>query len=244
MTPEQLVQTVAAPIGAIGASFYFVPETLAVGKEHGVGGFQWYFVGRGGVLGDVEAPVVQSAFGYFQADMAEKLWNAAREKIAPRDAGRRYHVCAADFGRAKLAGVEGLGAYCQAAETVVAAAHPAGLPLFAGIAAEPLVADAPGRAYQLACVLRELRGSTHLVAVLASGLSAETAHYLRRPNDMKSFGYDEATPPAVTDADRAALAAADKLTDKLVTPAFAALDDGGRAALAGGVAGMAAALGV
>jgi hypothetical protein len=244
MTPEQLVQSVAAPIGAIGASFYFVPETLAVGKEHGVGGFQWYFVGRGGVLGDVEAPVVQAAFGYFHPEMAAKLWNAAREKIAPRVAGQRYHVCAADFGRAKLDGVDGLGAYCEAAEAVVGAAHPAGLPLFAGIAAEPLVADAPGRAYQLACVLRELRGSAHLVAVLASGLSAEQAHFLRRPNEMKSFGYDEATPPAVTDADRAALAAADKLTDKLVTPAFAALDDAGGKALAAGVAGMASALGL
>jgi hypothetical protein len=244
MTPEQLVQTVAAPIGNIGGAFYFVPETLAVGKEHGVGGFQWYFVGRGGVLGDVEAPVVQSAFGYFRADIVAKLWSAAREKIAPRDAGRRYHVCAADFGRAKLADVDGLGAYCEAAEAVVAAAHPAGLPLFAGIAAEPLVVDAPGRAYQLACVLRELRGGSHLVAVLASGLSAEKAHYLRRPNDMKSFGYDEAAPPAVTDADRAALAAADQLTDKLVAPAFGALDEGGRGALAAGVAGMATALGV
>ena len=244
MTPEQLVQTVAAPIGAIGAGFYFVPETLAVGKELGLGGFQWYFVGRGGVLGDVEAPVVQSAFGYFHGDMAAKLWDAARAKIAPREAGRRYFECAADFGRAKLAAVDGLGAYCDAAEAVAAAAHPAGLPLFAGISAQPLADDAPGRAYQLACVLRELRGSTHLVAVLASGLTAAQAHYLRRPTDMKSFGYDEANPPAVTDADRAALAASDALTDKLVTPAFAALDEGGRAALATGVAGMAAALGV
>jgi hypothetical protein len=244
MTPEQLVQTVAGPIGSMGGAFYFVPETLAVGKEHGLGGFQWYVLGRGGVLGDVEPAVVQAAFGYFHADLVGKLWSGAREKMAPRDAARRYVLCAADFGRAKLGAVQGLGAFCEAAKAVVDAAHPAGLSLFAGIHAEPLVDDLPGRAYQLVCVLRELRGSAHLVAVLASGLSAPQAHYLRRPNDMKSFGYDEADPPAVSDADRAALAASDVLTDKLVLPAFSVLDAAGRDALAAGVAGMAAALGV
>jgi len=242
MTPEELVQTTSGPIGSIGSAYYFIPETLAVGKELGLGGFQWYFLGRGGVLGDVEAPVVQAAFGYFAPAMTAKMWNAARDKVPPRQAGTRYHQCAADFGRARLGGVDGLGAYCEAAQAVVAAADPAGLSLFAGIAAEPLVDDVAGRAFQLTAVLRELRGSAHLVAVLASGLTAHQAHFLRRPNDQKTFGYDEEHPPAVTDADRAALAAADVLTDRLVLPAFSALDASGAAALAAGVAGIAAAL--
>lgn len=242
MTPEELVQTVSGPIGSIGSAFYFIPETLAVGKEHGISGFAWYFLGRGGVLGDVEPAVVQAAFGYFAPAVAAKMWNTAREKMAPREAGHRYHLCAADFGRAKLGGVAGLDAYCDAALAVVAAADPAGLSLFAGIAAEPLVDDVAGRAFQLTAVLRELRGSAHLVAVLASGLSAETAHFLRRPNDYKTFGYDEANPPAVTDADRAALAASDALTDRLVLPAFSVLDAAGAAALADGVAAIGAAL--
>lgn len=242
MTPEDLVQTTSGPIGSTGSAFYFIPETLAVGKEHGLGGFQWYFLGRGGVLGDVEPSVVQAAFGYFHPALVAKVWNAAKEKVPARQAGHHYHVCAADFGRAKLAGVDGLGAFCDAAQAVAGAADPAGLSLFAGIAAEPLVDDLPGRAYQLVTVLRELRGSAHLVAVLASGLTAHKAHFIRRPNDYKSFGYDETTPPAITDADRAALVAADGLTDRLVLPAFSVLDSTGAAALAAGVAGVAAAL--
>jgi hypothetical protein len=46
MTPEQLVETACPLVGSVGAAFYFVPETLAVGKELGLGGFQWYALGR------------------------------------------------------------------------------------------------------------------------------------------------------------------------------------------------------
>jgi hypothetical protein len=75
----------------------------------------------------------------------------------------------------------------------------------------------------LISVLRELRGSAHLVAVRAVGLGAEIAHYLRRPNDYTSFGWGE-TPPEVTDEDRARLARADALTDDLVRSAFSVVD--------------------
>lgn len=241
MTPGELVQTTSKPINSVGSSFYFTPETLGAGKALGLNGMQWYFLGRGGVLGDVEAPVVQSAFGYFAPGVVAKMWNGAREKLAPREAARRYHECAADQGRAKLAGVEGLGAFNEAAEAVVRAADPAGLALFAGLAAEPLADDAPARAFQLVAVLRELRGSAHLLAVVASGLTAEKAHLIKRPGDYKTFGYDEAAAPTVTDADRAALDAAEALTDRLLVPAHAALDDAGSAAFASGVQAIAAA---
>ena len=95
---------------------------------------------------------------------------------------------------------------------------------------------------QLSAVLREFRGSAHLMAVRASGLDAETAHFIRRPEMYKTFGYDEATPPAVTDADKTRLAAADALTDKIVLPAFSAVDSAGADALAAGAAAMDAAL--
>lgn len=241
MTPGELVQTTSKPINSVGSSFYFTPETLGAGKALGLNGMQWYFLGRGGVLGDVEAPVVQSAFGYFAPAVVAKMWNGAREKLAPREAARRYHECAADQGRAKLAGVEGLGAFNEAAEAVVRAADPAGLALFAGLAAEPLADDAPARAFQLVAVLRELRGSAHLLAVVASGLTAEKAHLIKRPNDYKTFGYDEAAAPEVTDADRTALDAAEALTDRLLVPSHAVLDEAGSAAFAGGVAAIAAA---
>ena len=136
--------------------------------------------------------------------------------------------------RGKQRGLDGLDPFCQAAGVVNDAANPAGLALDAGVAAEPLPEDVEGRAMQLVTVLRELRGSAHLVAVLASGLAPNVAHYLRRPDDYGTFGWLEG-PPELTDEDRAKLAAADALTDALVRPAYTAVDEAGGEAL---VAGM------
>jgi hypothetical protein len=237
MTPDELVKTACPAIATIGGQFYFDPATIARGKEHGLDGMRLYILGRGGVLGDVEPAVVQSAFGYFSAGVISKLWNTAREKMAPREAGRLYHECAADFGRRRFAAVE-LDAFCAAAEKVVAAAHPAALALYAGWAAEPRVDDAAGRAMQLAVVLREFRGSAHLVAVLASGIEAQVAHFIRRPEMYKGFGYDDTNPPSVTDADKANLIAAETLTDKLVLPAYSALNATEAKAFADGALAM------
>ncbi len=224
VTTDDLIAAAAPKLGALGGAFYFDPKTLAVGKEHGLDGFRFYFLGRGGVMGDVEAPVVVSAFGYFNPGLVDKMWTTARQKVSPRDAATLYLECCREFGRGRLAGVENLDTFCTAAEAIIAAVDPAGLTLGAAAAAAPLPDDAPGRAMQLIAVLRELRGSAHLVAVRAVGLSAEVAHYLRRPNDYTSFGWGE-TPPAVTDDDRARLARADDLTDDLVRSSFSVLDD-------------------
>ena len=125
---------------------------------------------------------------------------------------------------------------------MVASAKPEGLALFAGISAEPLVDDVAGRAMQLGAVLRELRGSAHLLAVVASGLTGEMAHFLKRPSDYKMFGYDEATAPVATAEHQAQLAAAESLTDAIVRPAVSVLDAAGAGALAKGAAAMLAAL--
>ena len=241
-TTEQQVREASTKIGALGWAFYFVPETLARGKELGLDGFRFYFLGRGGVLGDVEAPVVASAFGYFNPDLVRTMWDSGREKVAPRDAGRAYVQCCQEFGRRRLADVEGLAAFCEAAEAVNAAVDVAGLALYAGAAAEPLADDLPARAMQLVTVLREHRGSVHLLAVLASGLTAKQAHYLRRPDDFASFGWDDGDRPSVTDADRQALATADELTDRLLVSPYSVLDEAGWRALLDGLAGIERAL--
>ena len=242
MTTDELIATACPTLGALGSTFYFARPTLGVGKELGLDGMRWYILGRAGVLGDADSAVVRSAFGWWNGPLIAKMWDSAREIMAPRAAGTRYHECAAEFGRDKFAAVAGLDAFNEAAAAVVAAADPAGLALFAGIAAEPLADDAPGRAMQLAAVLREFRGSAHIVAVVASGLSPEKAHFIRRPDMYKSFGYDEATPPAVTDDDRAQLDVAERITDAIVRPAYSVLDAAGSAALIAGANAMQAAL--
>jgi hypothetical protein len=237
-TTLDLVREASPKIAAIGPSFYFIDETVAVGKEHGLDVFQFYFLGRGGVLGDVDADVVTSAFGYFNPPVVAHMWTQAQKlsSLSPREAGRLYMDCTHDFGRRHLSDVPGLGEFCAAAQKVNDNADRAGLALYAAIAAEPLAEDLPARAMQLNTVLREHRGSAHLVAVLATpGLTPKVAHAIRRPDFWALFGYDEADRPTGTDSERAALAKSDELTDQIVAQAFDVLDDSERAALLTGL---------
>lgn len=243
MDTIELIQAISPTTNALGAAFYFDPATLAKGKEHGLDGFRFYVLGRGGVLGDVEPAVVTSAFAYFHPDTIAKIWNSAKEKMAPRAAAALYNECCAELGRTKLASVDQgvLDAYVDAAEAVVAATDVAGLALFAGWSAEPRVDDSPGRAMQLVALLRELRGSAHLVALLASGVSAPVAHAIKRPDDVATFGWDPA--PVIEPEDPAKSEAAESLTDQLLVPSYDGLTDDQAAALVAGIEAIGEALG-
>lgn len=227
-------------IGSIGAAFYFDPATVAFGKEHGLDGFRFYLIGRGGVLGDVEPEVVSAAFGYFEPGLVAKLWNSSKEVVAPREAARLYISQAHEFGRRHFSSIADLDRFTAAATTVIDAVEGASLPLFAALRAEPVPTDTPGAAIHQAMVLRELRGSVHLLALVANGLATSVAHAIRRPDDVKMFGH--ADSPEVSDADRAAWDRAEAMTDALLVPAYDRLDDAAAQALIDGTAAMAAAL--
>lgn len=221
MTPLELAQTTDQQFSKAGAAFYFHDDTVAKGKEHGIDGFRFYFLGRGGVLGDVESKVIASAFGYFNPALVDKMWNTAKEKMAPRDAARVYMECNAELGRKTLSGIEGLDQFCASAEKVIDSVDVSGLNLFAGVAAEPVPEDLPARAAHLTMVLRELRGSVHLAAIVGGGLSPIKAHAIRRPDD--AFGWDPM--PSVTDADRALLEAIDVRTDEIMASHYSVLSE-------------------
>lgn len=240
MQPTDVISAISGPTGDIGAAFYFDPATLEVGKQLGLDGFRFYVLGRGGVLGDVEPDVVLSAFGYFEPGLVAKMWRSACEVMPPREAARAYLGCMASFGRARFADVDGLPAYCDAAQQVIAATDPGAMPLFAGVRAEPLPDDPPARAAHLAMVLREMRGSAHLIAVRAAGLPTVVAHAIKRPGDVQMFGWPEV--PEVTDLDRERHATAEQLTDEILAPSFAVLDDDQAQALVSATLAMRAAL--
>ena len=148
------------PSAAIGAAFYFHPDTVARGKEAGLDGFRFYILGRGGVLGDVEPAVVHAAFGYFHTGLIDKMWNTGKERIAPREAARLYQGCAHAMARSKFADIAGLDGFVEAASSIIASVEGASLPLFAGVRAEPVPDDAPAAALHQSMVLRELRAAS------------------------------------------------------------------------------------
>jgi hypothetical protein len=237
MNPRHLAATVGPPVNRLGAAWYFLPPTVEAGRGVGLDGFRFYFLGRGGVLGDVEWPVVLSAFGYFNPALLEKMWTTAKQRCDVATAVRAHMACCHEFGRARLGEVLELGPFCDAAQAVVAAAiiDPAALPLFAGYTTVPLADDLPARAIQLVATLRELRGSVHLLAVAASGLASPLAHRIRRPKDVELFGWKPGETPEPTEEDRRRLDQADELTDILLAPAFATLDEAAATALVAGV---------
>lgn len=240
MEPRDVISAIAAPTGDLGAAFYFHPDTIARGKELGLDGFRFYFLGRGGVLGSVPPQVVISAFGYFEPGLISKMWTSAAEIVPPAEAARVYLECNAALARTRLADVDGLDAYADAAAQVCAAVDLAGLPLFAGVMAQTVPDDAPARALHHAVLLRELRGSAHLAAVRACGLDSVVAHAIKRPGDVEMFGWTAG--PEVTDEHRAALDRAEELTDAMLVPAFATLDATAAEALVAGTRAMHTAL--
>ena len=242
MTNEELVNTVCPILNDNGWKYYFTPNAIEVSKSMGLKGMEFYVAGRGGCMGDCEGSVVAAAFGYFNPVIINAAWNLATAKQPARVIGDAHYEVAAHLGREKLTDLPGLTEFTAAMEKVFNAADPDGFALFAAFKSMPLAQDTPGRAMQLAASLREFRGSAHLIAIRAVGLTSKQAHYVKRPNDVKGFGWGEDDAPLVDDTVRALMVEAEKLTDALCIPAYAVLNDAERKALVDGTKAFEAAL--
>src|ERR1700722_13301142 len=71
MDAEELSALTADPMQVLGMSFYFDPVTRARGKELGLNLFEFYGLGRGGTLGDVDTATVQDVFYFFDPSVIE-----------------------------------------------------------------------------------------------------------------------------------------------------------------------------
>ena len=210
-------------INKVGGAYYFTPETLIYGKSLGLNGLQFYFGGRGGVLGDVEEPVVTSAFAYFAPAMVKKFWDSATAVMPPREIAREHFKCAHEFGRNLIGTVEGLVEFNEIATKVRSTIDPAGLALYAGLAGEPMPADPQAAAYQHIMVLREFRGSAHIVAIVSTGIDIHAADVISSPEHSKVHGFADGELPNPTAEDRECMKRADSLTNELTAKAYAVL---------------------
>lgn len=242
MTNEELVKTVCPLLNDNSWKYYFTPNAIEVGKSLGLKGMEFYVAGRGGSLGNCEGSVVAAAFGYFNPVIITAAWNLATAKHPARVIGDAHYEVAAHLGREKLSNMPGLAEFASAMEKVFNATDADGFALFAAFKSMPLAQDTPARAMQLAASLREFRGSAHLVAIRAVGLTSKQAHYVKRPNDVKGFGWGEDDAPVLDDHVRALMVEAEKLTDALCIPAYSVLDETERNALVSGAKAFVAAL--
>ena len=209
-----------------GAPWYFDAKTLAAGKEHNLDGFRFYFLGRGGVLGDVEAEVVAERVRLLQPG-ARRRRCGPRPRSAWRRATRPGCTCraATSSRRDHFGAVDGLDAVLRRRREGQRRHQPGRPGAVRRHRQRAAPRRPPARALHLTAVLREARGSAHLLAIVASGLPPRIAHAIKRPTEGKEFGWDD-TPEPTAD-DRARWQQAEELTDRLLGPAFDVLDDGG-----------------
>lgn len=221
--------TVNKHIQELGGGFMFSREARTYAAETGIDEFFGpYTRGRGGVLGEVDADVVTAAFGFFPGHSVRTAWESV--SMPAEKAAQRYALVCQEFGRRKLGAFDDAARLAALMETVVAAADPAGAPLFAGWRAMPLPSDPAAQVMQLAHVLRELRGGLHLMAVRASGITPLQAVLVSGsplndgPGQARWYGWPEPFEE-ITDDIRDRWQQAESVTDALIAPAFAVLTD-------------------
>ena len=208
-TIDDGIRALTGPVGDVGGRWMLHPDVL--GPCRGAGypnGYAYYVTGRGGVLGDVEADVVTAAFGFFAPSLVRTMWEKGVPVEGARAAAARYGAACAEWGRSRMHGFQHVDRLAELAARVATGADAAGLPLFAGWRAEPRPDDPAGRAYFLVHVLRELRGSVHLLAVLAGGGVEQASR----------FGW-----VAPFDESRVDMRPAELLTDRMLASLYAAV---------------------
>lgn len=220
LTAEQTVQAADAVIHDVGTTWMLSEHVAAHAREHGYGkAFPFYFVGRGGVLGDVDAGVVVAAMGYWEPGLLRRMWDRGLAVAGAREGARRYAATCAAWADEHLTGLRDPERLAELAGRVVDAVEVCGLSLFAGWRAEPLPPPGPARVLHLVHVLREWRGSAHVVATTAAGLGPLEAILTNEGADQaRYFGWRGDFPDCTHLKDRQQRA--QEITNALVTPVY------------------------
>ncbi|MEK7423771.1 MAG: hypothetical protein AAB131_08000 [Actinomycetota bacterium] len=226
---DEIIGQQAAKLGGV---FMLDPDTILAGEALGLDLAAFYGLGRAGVLGDTSGEVAHATMYFFPRSMVVPAWARASAVMSPGQAVEHYAEACRAWGRKHLDGAAGLARICELVERVIGAADPSGRALFAGWAAVALPDDLPGRCAQVLHVLREMRGGSHIAAVMACGLTPLQAVLVDGgPDTAMMFGWPGPFPDATQFA--ALHAQAVVTTDRLTEHDLATLTAAERAELAG-----------
>ena len=224
MTPIEAARSSAKAIQELPATFMMDMQTYIDAAELGYEGIAFYYAGRGGVLGDVDAATVATAFFFFPHDSVKSGWESAaavesRQRSAERFAGAAHrwaveHMADGELDYERLADLAG---------RVVAAADGTSAPVFEGWRR----LEEPSGERELVLhrlnALRELRAARHAEAVQEVGLEPVEAFMVRTPHMAGIFGWPE-PESGPDDATRAAWERAEELTDERFGSDLSVLD--------------------
>jgi hypothetical protein len=234
MDANELSALTADPMQLLGMSFYFDSLTRETGKELGLNVYEFYGLGRGGTLGDVDTQTVQDAFYFFDPSVIDFVWTNARTKASPVDIADAHVRAAYAFADRTFGGIEPtvLSDFAVAVRRIVEGHDRGVCPLVDGYVAFPGPRDPVHAAYLATIFLRELRGGLHIHATREAGLDAVDACYLQDPGVFALHGYKEEAAPTVTEELTAQKARAEELTSAAMATCFAMLSDDERQAIA------------
>lgn len=230
LTTQNAIDQVAPIIGDLGSKFMLDKATRDTATELGYGHpFALYFLGRGGVLGNVDADVVTAAFAFFEPGMVRTMWDMARQTSDADTAVKQYTDLCEKYGQIHLAGISGLERFNELAEKVIDSVDVTGLSLFAGWRRVPRPADPAARAYLNLHVMREWRGSAHICAVAAASMSPQQAIVTGAVNAEAGVATAQAFGWTQDCGDVSALAktreAVEQATTAMQTAAYSVLSD-------------------
>ncbi|HMK62617.1 MAG TPA: hypothetical protein VK386_03270 [Acidimicrobiales bacterium] len=218
-------QTAEAVFG-IPTGFMMDGATYERGGQMGFEGIDFYFLGRGGVLGEVPADVVAAALVFFEPSTVAAAWDRGRQVCGPAQAARAFAECAASWAEAHLPDGVDYERLADLERRVIASASVAGAPLFAGWRALAEPSSPRALALHRTNVLRELRGALHGGAVLAAGLSPLEAVMVKTPFMVGLFGWSEPHPDPTVHKE--AWEQAEEGTDRAMARRFAVLAEAER----------------
>lgn len=183
MFDHSTVAAVDHRIQRTGSAMLFAEPVLAAGRAVGIDdALMFYAGGRGGVLGNVPWQQVQSAFGFFPAEIVRHTWQQVTSWGEPLDMAGHYASGLADFARSVFP-ARAARVVADLGTIVTDRVTPLGYPLFCGWRALPRPDDGPGAAAMVMMTLRELRGDVHVQDVAAAGIRPVEAEVVVRGLD-------------------------------------------------------------
>ncbi|MGB3411911.1 MAG: hypothetical protein WBA45_12025 [Microthrixaceae bacterium] len=195
MEPSQTAHDIARPMNDLGGRFMLSGRTYAAGTERGFSGLDFYFCGRAGVLGEVDASTVIQELGFFEPGNVEALWESGG-KVMDRDAAATLFMeCGYDWARARLPKEVPAGQFAELVRAAIDASSEDQPALFQGWRNTPWPDDDTARAMHAIHLLRELRGGHHVRAVRSAGLEPHVAVVVAGGDgNAEFFGWPEPHP--------------------------------------------------
>jgi hypothetical protein len=223
MNAEEAARATTEAVAYLPAGFMMAGATYKRGGELGFDGVDFYFAGRGGALGEVDAAVVAATFVFFNPDTIDKAWERTRSVMSRREAAEAFAGCLDAWAHKHLPPEVDYARLADLLGRINDAASPAAAPLFAAWKAVPEPTDPRAVALQRLNVLRELRNAAHGASVLALGLEPLEAVLIKTPFMTELFGWVEPFPDVEARHDQ--WDQAEAATNRIVARAYSVLDE-------------------